>query len=226
VVARALLQAMRGSQQPGIAEGKADYNFDIEDLKRLERIRDLATLKAQALVLISKPSAKPMKPEKVEWFKNALERMNSPMKVIKLMYDLLLSGEGNAVVGTRSSMNPNSYRQRFGEQGMAEGDLNELSTEKLAQYKTAAGADAKKADASGDYARGDKRFKGINRATNKQFDNDLKKHGQQSVAEDADCQDMVTRIKQLAGMSPLKTVHGSEQRRYRDMPTAVQPPNK
>ena len=106
----------------GVAEGKADYNFDIEDLKRLERIRDLPTLKTQALALISKPSGKPMKPEKVEWFKNALDnqRMNSPMKVIKLMYDLLLSGEGNAVVGTRSSMNPNSYRQRFGEQGVAE----------------------------------------------------------------------------------------------------------
>jgi len=106
--------------QQGMAEGKADYNFDIEDLKRLEQIRDLSTLKAQALALISKPSAKPMKPEKVEWFKNALERMNSPLKVIKLMYDLLLSGEGKAVVGTRSSMNPNSYRQRFGEQGVAE----------------------------------------------------------------------------------------------------------
>jgi len=103
-----------------VTEGKADYNFDIEDLKRLEQIRDLATLKAQALALISKPSAKPMKPEKVEWFKNALERMNSPLKVIKLMYDLLLSGEGNAVVGSRSSMNPNSYRQRFSEQGVAE----------------------------------------------------------------------------------------------------------
>jgi hypothetical protein len=104
----------------GVAEGKADYNFDIEDLKRLEQIRDLSTLKAQALALISKPSSKPMKPEKVEWFKSALERMNSPLKVIKLMYDLLLSGEGNAVVGTRSSMNPNSYRQRFSEQGIAE----------------------------------------------------------------------------------------------------------
>ena len=109
--------------QKGLAEGKADYNFDIEDLKRLERIRDLPTLKTQAMALISKPSVKPMKPEKVEWFKNALDnqRMNSPMKVIKLMYDLLLSGEGNAVVGTRSSMNPNSYRQRFGEQGVEEG---------------------------------------------------------------------------------------------------------
>ena len=61
--------------------------------------------------------------------------------------------------------------------------LDELSTDKLAQYKKAAGADAKKADADGNYARGDKRFKGINRATNKQFDNDLKKHKQQGVAE-------------------------------------------
>jgi hypothetical protein len=115
-----LLNAVHTDEQ-GVAEGKADYNFDAEDLKRLERIRDLPTLKTQALALISRPSAKPMKPEKVEWFKNALDRMNSPIKVIKLMYDLLLSGEGHAVVGSRSSMNPNSYRQRFGEQGVEEG---------------------------------------------------------------------------------------------------------
>ena len=107
----------------GVAEGKADYNFDIEDLKRLERIRDLATLKTQAMMLISKPSAKPMRPEKVEWFRNALEKMNTPLKVIKLMYDLLLSGEGHSVVGSRSSMNPNSYRQRFNEQDTAEDSL-------------------------------------------------------------------------------------------------------
>lgn len=56
--------------------------------------------------------------------------------------------------------------------------LDELSTDLLARYKTAAGASAKAADASGNYAKGDKRFKGINKATTKQFDNDLKKHGQ------------------------------------------------
>ena len=61
--------------------------------------------------------------------------------------------------------------------------LSELSTELLAHYKKAAAADAKKADAEGDYQRGDKRFKGINKATNKQFDNDLKKHSQKSVSE-------------------------------------------
>jgi hypothetical protein len=94
---------------------KPEVNFDVEDLKKLERIRDLPTLKTLAFELISKPSAKPMKPEKVEWFRAALERMDSPLKVIKLMYDLLLSGEGHAVIGSKNSMKANTYRDRFGE---------------------------------------------------------------------------------------------------------------
>jgi len=94
---------------------KAEQNFDIEDIKNLESIRDLATLKLQAFNLISRPSAKPMKPEKVEWFKQRLEDLKSPMAVIKLMYDLLLSGEGHSVIGSRHSMKANTYRDRFGE---------------------------------------------------------------------------------------------------------------
>ena len=53
--------------------------------------------------------------------------------------------------------------------------LTELSNEKLSQYKTAAAADASKADKAGDFKKGDKRFSGIVKATNKQFDNDSKK---------------------------------------------------
>ena len=53
--------------------------------------------------------------------------------------------------------------------------LTELSTDKLAQYKTAAAADASKADKEGDFKRGDKRFSGIVKATKKQFANDAKK---------------------------------------------------
>jgi hypothetical protein len=64
--------------------------------------------------------------------------------------------------------------------------LNELSTDTLSAYKKAAAADAKKADAEGDFERGNKRFKGINKATIKQFDNDSKKHKEQDVAEDND----------------------------------------
>ena len=43
------------------------------------------------------------------------------MAVIKMMYDLMLAGEGNRVIGSRNSVNPNSYRSRFGEEDMAEG---------------------------------------------------------------------------------------------------------
>ena len=61
--------------------------------------------------------------------------------------------------------------------------LTELSNEKLGDYKKAAGADASAADKAGDFKRGDKRFKGIVRATVKQGDNDTKKHQEQGVAE-------------------------------------------
>lgn len=56
--------------------------------------------------------------------------------------------------------------------------INELSTDLLGKYKTAAHASAKASDQAGNYKKGDKRFSGINKATRKQFDNDLKKHGQ------------------------------------------------
>ena len=52
----------------------------------------------------------------------------------------------------------------------------ETSMEKLTKYKTAAAADAGKADKEGDYKRADKRFSGIVKATKKQFANDAKKY--------------------------------------------------
>jgi hypothetical protein len=53
--------------------------------------------------------------------------------------------------------------------------LDEISTKKLADYKTAAGKDATAADKAGDTKKADKRFHGIVQATKKQFDNDAKK---------------------------------------------------
>jgi hypothetical protein len=61
-----------------------------------------------------------------------------------------------------------------------EDTISELSTELLARYKKKAGEAASAADKKGDYATGNKRFKGINKATNKQFDNDLKKESMKS----------------------------------------------
>lgn len=53
--------------------------------------------------------------------------------------------------------------------------LDELSNEKLADYKKKAGADASAADKAGDMKKGNKRFSGIMKATKKQFANDSKK---------------------------------------------------
>jgi len=53
--------------------------------------------------------------------------------------------------------------------------INELSNEKLADYKKKAGENASAADKAGDTKTGNKRFSGIMKATRKQFDNDAKK---------------------------------------------------
>ena len=62
--------------------------------------------------------------------------------------------------------------------------LNEISTELLGRYKIAAGKDASAADKAGDISKGNKRFKGIVKATKKQFDNDAKKRSQVSEVDD------------------------------------------
>jgi hypothetical protein len=67
----------------------------------------------------------------------------------------------------------------------AEAPVNELSTNKLAQYKTAAARDARQADQAGDFKRGDKRLSGMVQATKKQFDNDAKKVDESRAARRA-----------------------------------------
>lgn len=53
--------------------------------------------------------------------------------------------------------------------------IDELSNELLASYKKKAGEDASKQDKEGNFDKGHKRFKGIMKATFKQFANDAKK---------------------------------------------------
>jgi HAMP domain-containing protein len=69
--------------------------------------------------------------------------------------------------------------------------LNEVSNELLGRYKKAAGADATAADKRGDVEQGNKRFKGIVKATVKQGDNDAKKHKAQGVAEGSSILDVL-----------------------------------
>ena len=95
-------------------EGKRD-NFTVADIKDLENIRDLETIKARAKELVKGKPDRRMKPEKIDYFYNKIDTLTSPMRVVKLMYDLLLAGEGMKTIGDRYSTNANSYQRRFNE---------------------------------------------------------------------------------------------------------------
>lgn len=128
-------------------------------------------------------------PEEVEQYsqgyrsvKQGVAESNTLMK--KLHQALLQEGRVKELADDLKTLNDAEFMKKYGKAKAAirrdmkkvdEGQLNELSTNKLAQYKTAAAADAKKADQAGDVKRGDKRFGGIVNATKKQFDNDAKK---------------------------------------------------
>ncbi len=104
-------------------DSRPEDNFTIDDIKSLEKETDIETIKARAKEMVNRASKKRMKPEKILWFMGAIDRMTNRMALIKLMYDLYLAGEGHKVIGSRYSMNPNSYRQKFGD------DINEAPIE-------------------------------------------------------------------------------------------------
>ena len=99
-----------------LSEGPTD-NFTIKDLKKLEQLPTLEDMKAFAKELIATPSRRPMQPQKVRWFLQAIDSKTSPNAIIKLMYDLLLGGEGHKVIGSKHSTDANSYRSTFREDG-------------------------------------------------------------------------------------------------------------
>jgi hypothetical protein len=103
-------------RQQGVAEGFNDDNFTIDDIHKLEQIKDFETLKARAKDLIKGKPARRMKPEKIAYFYDRVDTLTSPMKVIKMMYDLLLAGEGMKTIGSQNSTNPNVYQRRFTEE--------------------------------------------------------------------------------------------------------------
>jgi hypothetical protein len=85
--------------------------------------------------------------------------------------------------------------------------LDELSNTLLSRYKAAAGSDASKADKSGDYNKGDKRFKGIMTATKKQFNNDMKneakdvgEYDQEGDMAKSDLRSIMANAQKLHGM--------------------------
>jgi len=115
-IAGAQLAKMRKSGKIKEEDTRPGENFTVDDLRKMEKLGDVERMKEFAKHLITTPSKKPMKPQKVAWFLRTIDSKQSPRDIIKLMYDLMLSGEGNAVIGSRSSIEPSKYRRSFGEE--------------------------------------------------------------------------------------------------------------
>ena len=76
-----------------------------------------------------------MKPEKVDWFKRNLEMKKDKVSIIKLMWDLLLAGEGMRVVG--GGRGSERYRQRFGDSIENQGEgMNRLQEGEIQQAQS------------------------------------------------------------------------------------------
>ena len=90
-------------------------NFSADDLHHLETIRDLSRAKEFALSLISRPSQKPLSPKKKAWFTASVARAKSVDDLVRMLWSMLMSGEGQPVIGSRYSTEPSYYRSQFGE---------------------------------------------------------------------------------------------------------------
>jgi hypothetical protein len=88
-----------------------------------------------------------------------------------------VAGSAQSTLTDRPNKEPmKTYKQK---------NIAELSTELLDRYKDKAAADSLKADREGNTAKADKRFSGVVKATNKQFDN-FKKKGFKEETEQID----------------------------------------
>lgn len=94
---------------------RPDDNFSADDLHHLEKIRDLSKAKEFALSLINRPSKKPLSPKKKAWFTTGVTRAKSTNELVRMLWSMLMSGEGNPVIGSRYSTKPSHYRAQFGE---------------------------------------------------------------------------------------------------------------
>jgi len=160
---------------------------------------------------------------KAEYSKiNTVDPSSDTYKKLIAMLDRLDLKSLKSLAGAEIKFVSKLAQNRVARKNMKEEtQLDELSNEKLADYKKKAGEDASKADKEGDIKKGNKRFSGIMKATRKQFDNDDKKTNEDVTEASQRVDSLVTdALKIMKGselkdaVQALKTVLGD--REYND----------
>jgi len=89
-------------------------NFTADDINKLAVVKDLGIAKERALAMITaNKGGRPMKIEKQRWFRGKVESANSINQLVKMLYDMLLAGEGLSVSGSKYTTGKNSYQRTF-----------------------------------------------------------------------------------------------------------------
>lgn len=104
---------------------RSDINFTPEDIAVIAGMTDIEDAKKHAIRLITRNSRRPMSADKIKWFMHHINNSKSIKALTKMMYDLLLSGEGLKVIGSVGSMSDNSYRRTFKEDDDEDDDFDE-----------------------------------------------------------------------------------------------------
>ena len=144
--------------------------LDKLDLKSLQSLAG-AEIKFVSMLAKNRVMSKSMKKEEVEQIEED-EEMTQKKKEQVVTVKHKDSGKELRIVKTAVA----DYQKRGYHPVKEEVEsIDELSTNKLADYKKKAGAAASTADKAGDTKTGNKRFSGIMKATRKQFANDAKK---------------------------------------------------
>ena len=164
------------------AEKRAQISLKMIQL-RMKQNKEREALAAQRKALQKEEtmtesfSASQIAALKAEYSKiNGIDPSSDTYKKLIAMLDRLDLQSLKSLAGAEIKFVSKLAQNRVARKSMKkeEVQIDELSTNKLADYKKKAGADASAADKAGDTKKGNKRFSGIMKATRKQFDNDAK----------------------------------------------------
>ena len=87
-----------------------------DDIAKIATMDDLDAAKKLAIKLITAKTRRPMTKEKIMWFTNSINDTKSINRLVKMLFDMMLSGEGHGVIGDRYSTAKSSYRRQFDEE--------------------------------------------------------------------------------------------------------------
>ena len=95
-------------------------NFTREDLIPLDTETNLEAMKEKAIALIDNPEyRRPMKRIKINYFTREINRSNKPSKILQMMYNIKLAGEGLPVIGPNKNAYQNLFEDILGSSGVS-----------------------------------------------------------------------------------------------------------